>query len=392
MAELIASRSVRLTAQNQRLQSPTVSIGQLTSAITVKLRRPTTSQPLNWSANSTVRVSLVFLVDGIEYRAVGQVSGGIRLDRDGGEIPEYSLTYNPTVLFGDKARAYIKTAIPDQDGFYNDVPLTRLGELGSTVQGYLLLERIRGTINTVITIAATTDAPAPKIRHKNSVAFDAATTGYETSGDGVLSFSHTSSGSDRAVFCGISIVSFTPVITSFNCSYGGSAMSERWDSGFATYYGQAGYTLAGQATGSQTVLSNLDDSTPFEHSCIATSFTGVDSGTPTGTPNTATGSSSTPSVTVAGTVTDGMVVDNVADASSGISSVGANQTQRGTHAGAGGFMSGASSTQSSNDGGVMSWTLNSAVDWSIGAIEFKPVAAGKGFPFKARPMMALLVR
>jgi len=170
MAELIASRSVTLTAQNPRLQSPMVPLGQLTSSITVKLRRPTTAQPLNWNANSTVRVSLVFIVDGVEYRCAGQVTGGFRYadpPLNTIAIPEYSLTYNPTVLFSDKAREYIKTATPDKDGFYENVPLTRLGETGSTIQGYLLLERVRGTINTVITIAATTEAPAPTVRTKN---------------------------------------------------------------------------------------------------------------------------------------------------------------------------------------------------------------------------------
>lgn len=392
MAELIASRSVRLTAQNPRLQSPTVSLGQLTSAITVKLRRPTTAQPLNWNANSTIRVTLAFIVDGTEHRCVGTVTGGIRLGPGGVEVPEYVLTYDPTVLFGQKALDYIATATKDPEGYYNNVPLTRLGETGSTVQGYLLLERLRGTINTVVTIAATVESPAPTIRHKNSVAFDASTTGYETGGDGVLSVSHTSTGSDRAVFAGVAVVSFTPILTSASCTYGGSGMDEKWDRGFATNYGQAGYTLKGQATGSQTVTSTIDDTTPYEQSVVVTSFTGVDQATPVGTAATASGSDNTPTVTVTGVSADGMLVDNMANASVGISSTGANQTQRGTHAGAGGFMSGASSTQPGSAGGVMSWTLNSSGAWDIGAIEFKPVAAGKGFPFKARPMMALLVR
>jgi hypothetical protein len=325
---------------------------------------------------------MVFVVDGVEYRCVGQTSGGVREGKDGAEVAEYVLTYHPTVLFGDEAREYIKTATKDAEGFYNDVPLTRLGQTGSTVQAFLLLERLSGTINTVLTLASTTEAPAPKIRYKNSVAFDAATTLYETSGDGVLSGSHTSSGSDRAVFVGVAVVSFTPVTTSASCSYGATGMTERWENGIGINYGNIGYTAAGQATGSQTVTSTLDDATPYEHSAIITSVTGVDAGTPTGTPNTATGSSSTPSVTVAGTVTDGLVLDNVIDESVGISAVGANQTQRGTHAGAGGFMSGASSTQPGSAGGVMSWTLNSAAQWAIGAVEFKPVAAAATLPHR----------
>lgn len=383
MAKLIASRSVTLNNQTRQLQSPTVTVDPLTSQIQVRLQRPTTTQPLSWNSNSTIRVSLVFLVDGVEYRCVGQTSGGVRIGKDGAEVPEYVLTYHPTVLFGDAAREYIQTAVKDAEGYYNDVPLTRLGQTGSTVQGYLLLERIRGTINTVITIAATTEAPAPKIRYKNSVAFDATSTFYETGGDGVVSGSHTSSGSDRAVFAGVAIMSFAANPTSTSVTYGGSGMTEKWDRVFATYYGQAGYTLAGQATGAQTVTSTADDTAPYEHSCIVTSFTGVDQSAPVGTAATASGSDTTPTVTVTGVSTDGMVVDNVTDSSIGISSIGANQTQRGTHAGAGGFMSGASSTQSGADGGVMSWTINASGSWDIGAIEFKPVAAS-GQPYAKR--------
>jgi len=370
MAELIASRSVTLNAQNPRLQSPTVPLGQLTSSITVKLRRPTTAQPLNWNANSTIRVSLVLLVDGVEYRAVGQVSGGIRLDRDGGEIPEYSLTYNPTVLFGDKAREYIKTAIPDQDGFYNDVPLNRLGELGSTVQGYLLLERVRGTINTVITIAATTEAQAPTVRTKNSVAFDAASTVYEGNGDGVVSVSHTSSGSDRGVAAHVSTMDFGENPGNSSVTYGGTGMTERWDLAIATYYGIAGYTLLGQSTGAQTVTATANSTSPTDHALGVISFTGVGS---VGTAATQTGNSSTASVTVSGVESDGMVVDSFINESLGVSSVGADQTQRNNLDGS--FATARSSTQPGTAGGVMSWNFPSSGNWGIGAIEFKPVAS-----------------
>jgi len=375
MAELIASRSVRLTAQNPRLQSPTVPLGQLTSALTVKLQRPTTAQPLNWSANSTIRVSLVFLVDGIEYRAVGQVSGGIRLDRNGGEIPEYSLTYNPTVLFGDKARAYIKTATPDQDGFYNDVPLNRLGELGSAVQGYLLLERVRGTINTVITIAATTDAPAPTVRTKNSVAFDAASTVYEGNGDGVVSVSHTSGGSDRGVFAAAAIVNFNGSPAHSTITYGGSGMTEQWDLTVASWYGISGYTLLGQATGAQTVTATASRSDPTDHALGVISFAGTGS---VGTAASQTGNSSTASVTVSDVSSDGMLADSFVNESLGVSSVGADQTQRNNLDGS--WATARTSTQPGTAGGVMSWNFPNPGNWGIGAIEFKPVAAGAVIP------------
>lgn len=389
MAELIASRSVRLNSQNPRLQSPTVNLDRLTSAITVKLRRPTTAQPLNWNANSTVRVSLVFIVDGVEYRCVGHVTGGFRYadpPLNTIAIPEYRLTYNPTVLFSDKAREYIKTATPDRDGFYNDVPLTRLGELGSTVQGYLLLERVRGTINTVVTVAATMEAPAPTVRTKNSVAFDAVSQADETAGDGVLSVSHTSSGSNRAVFAGSSN-SFGAAHTSASMTYGGTGMTEMWDLDF-NVFGNAGYRLAGQATGVQTVTSTLDANDVADHALGVVSMTGVDQTSPVGTPASATGSSGTASVTVGSVGADDLVVDQVVWNAS-TPTIGADQTQRYSVDGGGGFLITRGSTQPGTAGGVMSWTASSS-DWGIGAVAFKP-AAGKGPPL-SRPMLHMLVR
>ena len=376
MAELIASRSVTLNSQNPRLQSPTVNLDRLTSAITVKLRRPTTAQPLNWNANSTVRVSLVFIVDGVEYRCVGHVTGGFRYadpPLNTIAIPEYRLTYSPTVLFVDKAREYIKTATPDKDGFYENVPLTRLGETGSIIQGYLLLERVRGTINTVITIAATTEAPAPTVRTKNSVAFDAASTVYEGGGDGVVSVSHISGGSDRGVFAASGIVDFfedprNPATSSI--TYGGSGMTEQWDLQIATVYGVSGYTLLNPATGAQTVTATAASGGPTDMALGVISFTGVGS---VGTAATQTGNSSTASVTVSGVESDGMVVDSFINESLGVSSVGADQTQRNNLDGS--FATARSSTQPGTAGGVMSWNFPSSGAWGIGAIEFKPVAS-----------------
>lgn len=376
--ELTASRAVTLNARTPILQSPTVSLDVLTSNLTVKLQRPTSTNGLDWPANATIRVSLVILVDGQEYRCTGQTSGGIRTGPDGNELSEYVLSYSPPVILGEKAREYLKTATKDADGYYNDVPLTRLGETGSTVEGYLLIERVRGNIDTVVTVAGTVEAPAPKIRYHNSVAFDAATSAREASGDGVVSVSHTSSGSDRGVFASQGAVTFDGNLTSSSLSYGGAGMAEQWDlQDTGNFIGTSGYTLAGQSTGAQTVTGTLGSSAPYEQGLGIISMTGVDQSTPIGTPNTASGFSGTASVTVASVGSDDLVVDGVIW-NGVIPTVGANQTQR-FDTSAGDFLQHYGSTQSGADGGVMSWTAFSSA-WLIGAVAFKPVAAASCVP------------
>lgn len=374
--ELIASRSIALFAGAPQLKSPTVNLGALTSSITVSLQRPTTAQPVpDWSASGVVRVSLVLIVDGVEYRCVGTARGGIRTDRFGQEVPAYTLTYQPTVLFGDRARQYLETAVPDQDGYYTNVPLTRVGETGTTVQGYLLLERLSGRIETTLTVAATREDPAPVLpRHKNSVAFDAATSANEASGDGVLSLSHTASGTNRAAFIGAGS-SGGAAQPSTSATYAGNSATEKWDVTPIGSFGNAGYVIAGDGsvpTGAQTVSNTLAGSRD-EHGLAVVSFTGVDSGTPTGTAVTASGSSNAPSVTVSSPAADSMVVD-FAYVNSFNPSVGANQTERTKTGPIGGWTYAAASTQAGSDGGVMSWSLAGTETWTVGAIEMK--AAG----------------
>ena len=381
MAELIASRSVTLSAANPRLQSPAVNLGTLTAAITIRLRLPTTAQPLSWAASGRVRVTLVFVVDGVEYRCVGSVSGGIHTDSLGVEIPEYSLTFSPPVLFGDKAREYLKTAQVDAEGNYLDVPLTRIGETGTTVQGYLILERISGTINTVVAVASTTESAAPVLeKYHNSVAFDAASSAQESSGDGVLSVSHTSSGTDRAAFIAVAHLN-TVAPYAGSVTYGGNATTEHWDAQYASLYANAGYSYVAPPTSSTTVTSTLTGSTNmYWHGIGVVSFTGVDQTTPTGTPQTyQAGADVEASVTVASVGNDDMVVDSLMSRAD-TPVIGADQTQR------------VSidnnwptrfrvSTQPGSSGGVMSWTFTGGQDYQpvhLGAIAFKAAAGGGG--------------
>lgn len=333
---------------------------------------------MSWDATSKLRVTLRFLVDGVEYQTIGTVSGGIREKSSGIEATEYLLRYRPTVLFAQRAMDYLSMATPDGNGFYTNVPLTRLGELGTIVQAGLILERLSGSISTTITAALTMDAPAPIIaRHHNSVAFDAATEGFELSGDGVLSVSHTASGVNRAVFIGSGIRSLDTITATSSASYGGSSATELWDVSMATYFGNAGYSLVAPAAGVQTVTVNSSDTTPDEQGISVISMTGVHQTTPNGTAVTAIGNSTAPSVTVSAPAADSLVIDNLITEAMPRDTVGANQTER-TSPGGTDFLFQYGSTQLGSDGGVMSWTLTNASPWRIGAVEFKAAGAGGG--------------
>lgn len=366
-----------LNAALSRIETPLVPVTALVSEISVTIKRPTNAQPLAWGPSDKLRVTILFVVDGVEYQTVGTVSGGVRTTPHG-EIQNYTLRYRPTVLFGKKAQDYLATATPDAEGFYANVPLTRLGELGTTLRAGLILERLSGSIATSITVAAFVDAPAPILaKHHNSVAFDAATEGYESGGDGVVSVTHTAGGADRAVFIGSGVASLGNAITgSSSATYGGAGATELWDVAVATYYGNAGYVKVAPATGAQTVTVTVGDSAPTDQGVGVISMTGVHQSTPTGTAATATGNSAAPSVTVSAPASDSLVVDNLMTAGEDRSAVGSGQTERISTIN--GFLIQYGSTQLGSSGGVMSWTLNNPIDWSLGAVEFKASAGGGG--------------
>lgn len=388
MADLIESRSITLTSAQPRLQSPLVSLSALTSSMTITLQRPTTLNALNWSSTSTVRITLVFMVDGVEFRCVGRASGGIRKNHLGEELSEYKLFYKPTVLFGDKAWAYLATQTKDADGYYYNVPLSRLGETGTTIQGYLLLERLSGHIETVLTIAATTESAAPVLdRYKNSVAFDAATDAQEIIGDGVLSLSSTAAGTTN-------LGAFAAVLSEAarlgSVTYNGVTMTEAWDLTLHSI-GCAGHVMGSTSniTGTKTVTSTLASSCDYHFLSVIT-MTGVDQTTPTSGATTTSNSSTSISQTVSGVVSGDMVVD--ACYSGAFSSVGADQTVRTTETLDGKELR--TSTQEGANGGVMSWNFTEEVLGRHGAVRFiQAAAAGASLVINAQhPMAHMLVR
>lgn len=211
-----------------------------------------------------------------------------------------------------------------------------------------------------------------------AVTFDAATTGTASSATSV-SATHTASGTDLAAFMHTASAAGTP--QAVTGSYAGTAMTEHWDTTFATYYRHAGYTLVNPATGAQTVTATYAGTQGNLRIGVAT-YTGVDQTTPVGTPNTATGSSTTPSVAIT-SATDELVVDGMAQVANANATAGANQTERWDLAGA--EISVAGSDEAGAATTTMSWTLPASVAWHIGGIAFKPAAAAAtGQPYTKR--------
>ncbi len=133
---LVVPRTISLSAGNPTFQSARIAVPALTTALTVALARPTTAVPRAWTTAGTVRVTLAMVVDGQECRVVGQATGGIRLTETGAEAAEYRLTLTPTQRRGKR---------------YGEDALTER-------TAYLVIERLRGTIDTALTLCEASEA------------------------------------------------------------------------------------------------------------------------------------------------------------------------------------------------------------------------------------------
>lgn len=201
--------------------------------------------------------------------------------------------------------------------------------------------------------------------------FDAATDGVAGAGT-AISVTHTATGTDRAAFAGGGAVDGSPDLVS-SATYAGSAMTERWDAVFATFYTHFGLTIVAPATGAQTVTVNFGGSNGNSSLAVVTA-TSVDQTTPFGTAATATGNSTTPSVAVSA-ATDDLVVDNVVYVGTGAATAGAGQTGRTANTNVGTEFGHATSTEAGAATVTMSWTIATA-NWAIGGIAFKAAAGG----------------
>jgi hypothetical protein len=373
MAVLSEERSIVLDGRvGQFITTSPVTVDPLTDEITFTMDK--------WSSGGRVEISLVAVVDGQEHRATGRCSAG---------AGDYKLAFQIPVMFGEKAREYIRTAPRNPDGTVDGVPLTRLGETAKeTLEAFVEFRLLEGTVSTTLRSAVTTESPAPTIdRHKNSVAFNAQSSAQEFGGDGVLSVSHTAAGTGRAVFAGSSTGGDGGFGTATSITYGGVAMTELWDLGINAGggglqdIGCAGYQLAGDGnigTSAATVTSTRSTGAG-DHVITVMSMTGVDSATPVGTPQTASSNTFTAddsTVTVADVGADDLVVDRLSMGAQN-PTIGADQTQRTAVTGAGWSGRNRVSTQPGTAGGVMSWTFTDRI-FVYGAVAFKAAVAAGG--------------
>lgn len=401
MAVIVARRVISLTNAAPILRSPTVAIGNLTSEVELRIKRPTTGGTVSWNANQTIIARIVILIDEVRHGIEGRASGGIRLRLDGTEANEFIIAYQPTSMVGQRALQYLATQTPNARGFYYNVPLTRITEVATTVQAYIELEKVGpGRIDTEISLATTKEAPAPVLGlYHRSVAFDAATVGRENDGDGILTFSHTVSGSDRAVFVGQGWSDGTPP-SSTSVTFAGNSLSAILSTVSSSFSRNRPWQLAGASvtTGTQNVVSILSGASG-EHTVGIISMTGVDGTTPVGTGvsnTTTTGYPTSLSQTVASVGSNDLVVDFVYQANYEAAGAvaGANQTSpagaQSTPAVTYGWIVG--SYQAGADGGAMEWTgvggFNGAI---IVAVAFKPATAG-GAEVNSVPLLMHLRR
>jgi hypothetical protein len=360
MADLLTDVAVALTGQD-RYRSAAFDLAAQTSVVIFEADR-------TWPAQTTLRATIVVQAGGEEFYAISESTGGDRFTRQTGALETvWRLSYIlPNGFFGARS------------GFPK-----RLGEEKGALRAWVELEIVRGsTLATTIRLS-TNEAPALGPRHHSSVAYDNASGTFEASGDKVLSWSHTASGSNRAALVGTFFEQTAGSgITSSAATYAGNAHDSQPfadDLPTANWQWLAGHVFkeAKIPTGAQTVTVTITSgANASSHGGGVVTVTGVDQTTPVGTAPTIDSalSGTTPSVTVASLDSAGLIVDVLGCfAESGTPTAGANQTSR-TLQQSGSFITGMS-TQLSSDGGVMSWTKSSNFEYALGAVEFKPVAA-----------------
>lgn len=346
----------RLSARSPMIKTATMILDPLTDTLLLGVRRIG-----SWRNQDRLRARLVVDVDGLQYVATAKFSGGLRRNLD-------RIVYPNSLL---------RWTLPW--GFFGAHRTRRLAEGAILAVMWAELEWLGGNGFSPEVFLRATHRQAPNLSLHNSVAFDAATDVQEIAGDGVVSLTHTAGGSNRAAFAGCGWNDESPS-ASTSVTYGGTGMTEQWDVIFQAFFGVAGYSLANPATGAQTVTHTLAG-VPNEHAFGVISMTGVDQTTPVGTPVTNSGGAVTSlSATVGSIGSDDLVVDVIqvhipsGDASTWV--VGADQTERFVELMSTNQRKVGGSTQPGTAGGVMSWSGNSATSVGMGAVAFKPAAAG----------------
>ena len=135
LTTILSKQVMKLDKNNPTMTSPLIDMPALTAEFVVRIKRPTKLETVNWDENSTVQVTLVYVVDGVEHKCTGRSTGGIRKDASGEDMPEYVLTYHPTTR--KEGENY-----------------KRAGEDASIRKGYVMFEALKGTIQTEFMVEA----------------------------------------------------------------------------------------------------------------------------------------------------------------------------------------------------------------------------------------------
>ena len=328
------------------------------SLVTLRLRRPTTPDPVAWPAARRLRIRIGVVLDGkVRTLAETSVRGGLAV-RAGVEYPWYALTLTPEWgYFG------ARTGFPK-----------RLGETGTDYTAWLQIDAPDGRVDTVLEVAVEA-APAPAIPFTSSVAFDATASAQEgPNSDGALSVSLTTSGSDRGLVAGSALEdALGSGATVSTVTYAGTTVGAEASADVGSEIADL-RSLINPASGANTLAVTLTG-VIWGLAIGGVSFTGANQTDMLSTPATATGTSTTPTVNVTGTGTDEVVVD-IVSAGDDITTVGAGQTTRWDEFSSG-VLAGRQSTEPGSGGTItMSHTIASSTTWATVAARVLAAAAG----------------
>lgn len=210
-----------------------------------------------------------------------------------------------------------------------------------------------------------------------AVEFDAvgpSSAGATADATNTVSWSHTSTGSDRLLLVGVAVGQMASGSITTSATYNSVAMTsvqKRYSNDQTDGYLEL-FRLIAPATGANTVQVTASASVS-KWTGGSVSFTGADQTTPLGTPASAVGSSAAPSVAVTGTTAGNMVADLVC---SGNSITSSNQTVQWSrnNDGLSGAGNGAMSTAAAGGSVTMSYIVTTDW-WAIAAVEVLAVAA-----------------
>ena len=209
-----------------------------------------------------------------------------------------------------------------------------------------------------------------------ALAFDATSNSSGTSVTSVT-WSHTTSGADRALIVGVSYNDgFDAMPTNTGVTYAGTAMTNVGSTTTSvtvilfgiprtTYYRAQQWKLSNPASGANNVVVSFDGS--VNAYCGAVSFTGAHQTTAslTGPQAAATGSDTAPTVNVASSPIE-IAIDTTCRSAAN-ATVGTGQTERWNAGG------GTGSTETGATTVTMSWSLDAAAAWALVGVGVRPL-------------------